>query len=123
MTDRIIAVYDEHGRRLLTLPQLAERLGITHDTARQRHSRGKLPPAGRLDARTPLWHDPKETSMDTQTLADEVTTTLGDSADDFDVAAIVEEIGDTYGRDNIRTVDDVPSDEYWTIVRKHERSA
>lgn len=64
---------------------------------------------------------PMEASMDTQTLVDEVTTTLGDSADDFDVDAIVEEIGDTYGRDKVRGVDDVPSDEYWAIVRKHER--
>jgi antitoxin (DNA-binding transcriptional repressor) of toxin-antitoxin stability system len=63
----------------------------------------------------------KETSMDTDTLTDQVTATLGDSADDFDVDAIVEEIGDTYGRDNVRGVDDVPSNEYWVIVRKHER--
>jgi hypothetical protein len=57
----IIAVYDEQGRRLLTLPQLAAALGITHDTAKQRRKRRKLPePAGWLDDRTPLWHSPTD---------------------------------------------------------------
>jgi antitoxin (DNA-binding transcriptional repressor) of toxin-antitoxin stability system len=63
----------------------------------------------------------EEKTMDAEIITDQVTTTLGDHPEDFDVAAIVEEIGDTYGRDKIRTVDDVPSDEYWEIVRKHER--
>jgi len=62
-----------------------------------------------------------EAIMDTQDMIDQVNTTLGDAADDFDAAAIVEEIGDTYGRDQITSVDDVPSAEYWKIVRKHER--
>lgn len=59
--------------------------------------------------------------MDTQTITDQVTTTLGDSAADFDVEAIVTEIGDTFGRDAITSVDDVPDAQYWEIVRKHER--
>lgn len=63
----------------------------------------------------------EETSMDTEIITDQVITTLGDHSGDFDVTAIVEEIGDTYGRDKVRSVDDVPSDEYWEIVRKHER--
>jgi antitoxin (DNA-binding transcriptional repressor) of toxin-antitoxin stability system len=51
----------------------------------------------------------EEKTMDAEIITDQVTTTLGDHPEDFDVAAIVEEIGDTYGRDKIRTVDDVPS--------------
>lgn len=61
MSDSPIAVYDEHGRRLLTLPQFAAALGISHTTARQRRKRGTLDePAGWLDDRTPLWHDPAD---------------------------------------------------------------
>lgn len=62
-----------------------------------------------------------EAIMDTQDMIEQVNTTLGDAADDFDAAAIVEEIGDTYGRDQVTRVDDVPFDEYWKLVRKHER--
>lgn len=61
MSDHLIAVYDADGQRLLTLPQFAAALDITHDTAKQRRKRGKLPePAGWLDERTPLWHSPTD---------------------------------------------------------------
>lgn len=112
-------VYTADGRRLYTLPQLAELLDIPHATLRTRRKRGQLAePDVWLDGRTPLWI--KESIMDTQTITDQVTATLGDSAGDFDVEAIVEEIGDRFGRDTVRTVDDVPSEAYWDIVRKHE---
>ncbi len=79
-------------------------------------------PARRLNEQfAPVAAHLKATTLDTQVIADQVTTALGDEADGFDVAAIVEEIGDTYGRDAVGSVDDVPSEEFWEIVRKHER--
>lgn len=63
---------------------------------------------------------PMEARMpSTRDIADQVRTTLGDHPEDFDVDAIVEEIGDTYGRD-IASIDVIPSDEYWAIVEKHD---
>ncbi|HLU97398.1 MAG TPA: hypothetical protein VKZ89_11210 [Thermobifida alba] len=115
-------VYTADGQRLYTTAQLAETLGIAPQTVRVRWHRRQIPdPHLYLDGRTPLWTRPKEHSMDTQTITDQVRATLGDEADGFDVEAIVEEIGDTFGRDKVRTVDDVPSEAYWDIVRKHER--
>lgn len=65
----------------------------------------------------------KETAvLHTEKLADQIRTTLGDHPEDFDVDAIVEEIGDTYGRDTV-SVDAIPSSEYWDIAHKHERTA
>lgn len=65
MTDqpkrRIIPVFDADGRRLFTLQQLAERLGETPEALRQRRRRRHLPdPAGWVDERTAVWHDPEE---------------------------------------------------------------
>jgi prevent-host-death family protein len=64
----------------------------------------------------------EKTMASTRDLADAVTTTLGDRADDYDIDAIVEAIGDKYGRD-IPNIDAVPSDEYWEIVEQHDKSA
>lgn len=49
-------VYTEDGRRLYTLPQLAEVTGISYATLRKRRERGRLPePDAQPDDRTPLW--------------------------------------------------------------------
>ncbi|MFB4280873.1 hypothetical protein ACBJ59_36675 [Nonomuraea sp. MTCD27] len=57
--------------------------------------------------------------MNKQDIAYAVSLTLDGHADDFDINAVVEEIGDTYGWD-IKSIDDIPSDEYWAIVEKHD---
>jgi prevent-host-death family protein len=64
----------------------------------------------------------EEPAMQTQDLAYQISLTLGDHVADFDIDGIVEEIGDTYGRD-IPDLDAVPADEYWTIVKRHDTTA
>jgi hypothetical protein len=56
----------------------------------------------------------------TDDLAQQVLTTLGDHAEDFDVAGIVEDLRAVY--DGVRSVDDVPAAEYWQIVEDHDRT-
>jgi hypothetical protein len=56
--------------------------------------------------------------MPPQDLAYQVGQTLAEFADTFEVSAIVEEIGNTYGYD-IKNIDAIPSDEYWEIVKRH----
>lgn len=56
-----LPVFDAQGRRLYTLPQIAELLGREVDTVHQwrRRKNGKIPrEAGSLDERTPLWLHP-----------------------------------------------------------------
>lgn len=48
----------------------------------------------------------------------QVTETLGDTADGFDIPAIVEAIYSEYGPQ--ASMEDVPEDEYWKIVKQHE---
>lgn len=60
-------------------------------------------------------------SQERQALADQIATTLADHASDHDIDAIIEEIGETYGYE-IRNVDEIPSEEYWPIVMKHEKN-
>ncbi|MEV1003387.1 hypothetical protein [Nonomuraea sp. NPDC050202] len=57
--------------------------------------------------------------MNTQDLTAAVRSTLGDDPDSFDVNGIVEEIGTTYGYD-LATIDDIPTEEYWQIVERHD---
>lgn len=57
--------------------------------------------------------------MNKQDIAYAVSLTLDGHADDFDIDAIAEEIGTTYGYD-IASIDDVPTSEYWAIVEKHD---
>lgn len=51
-------------------------------------------------------------------IAHQVTESLGADVADHDVAAIVADITDTYGRVDTDTIDDA---EYWSLVAKHER--
>lgn len=51
-------------------------------------------------------------------MAHQVSLTLGDHANDFDIDAIVEELTGIYG--HLLGIDDVPAQEYWAIVRKHD---
>lgn len=63
----------------------------------------------------------EEPTMNAQDIAYAVSTTLGDHIDDYDIDAIVEEIRLEYGA--IGSIDDVPTDAYWKIVEKHDKSA
>lgn len=47
-----------------------------------------------------------------------VSITLGDFVEDYDISGIVDEI--TMDLAPIDSIDDVPSDKYWDIVKKHE---
>jgi hypothetical protein len=58
--------------------------------------------------------------MNRQDIAHQVSTTLGDHADDYDINAIVDDLGQA-GVES--SVDDVDSDTYGGIVRKHDRTA
>ena len=55
-----------------------------------------------------------------QRLAEQITATLGDHPENFDVDAITEEVGQTYGFDT--NIDAIPSDKFWAIVQKHDTS-
>jgi outer membrane receptor protein involved in Fe transport len=58
--------------------------------------------------------------MDRQDIAQQVSTTLGDHVEDYDIDAIVDDLGAA----GVKTsVDDVDHDTYWGIVRKHDRTA
>jgi hypothetical protein len=58
--------------------------------------------------------------MNRQDIAHQVSLTLGDRPEDFDIDAIVNDLGEA----GVKTsVDDVDSDTYWDIVRKHDTSA
>lgn len=58
--------------------------------------------------------------MNLQDIAYQVSTTLGDHAADYDIDAIAEEIQTQYGP---ASIDDVPNDEYWQIVERHDTTA
>jgi hypothetical protein len=62
VTERpVIFVYDEHGQRLYTAQQLADMLGITRSNLLVRLTRGQAAePAGWVDQRTAVWHEPEE---------------------------------------------------------------
>lgn len=64
----------------------------------------------------------KEPTMKAQDLAYAVSQTLGDHIKDCDIDAIVADIFERYGRD-IPNIDAVPTDEYWQIVEKHDKTA
>ncbi|SEN87435.1 hypothetical protein, partial [Nonomuraea pusilla] len=70
-------------------------------------------------ARTTIDRIFQERSMNVQDLATAVKTTLGDHPENFDVDGIIAEIGTTYGYD-LKSIDDIPSDEYWQIVERHD---
>lgn len=57
--------------------------------------------------------------MDSQQhIKHQISTTLGDSANEFDIDAIADDIFAHYGR-SISTIDVIPSDHYWQIVLRH----
>jgi antitoxin (DNA-binding transcriptional repressor) of toxin-antitoxin stability system len=56
--------------------------------------------------------------QNTQRLAEQITPTLGDRADDFDIAGIAELIGELFGFDV--NIDDIPGEKYWEIVQKYD---
>ncbi|MGW2213217.1 hypothetical protein [Streptomyces sp. NPDC001781] len=58
--------------------------------------------------------------MDRTAIAHQVSTTLGDHIEDYDIDAIVADLGAAGAKNS---VDDVDSDTYWNIVRKHDRTA
>ena len=49
-------------------------------------------------------------------IAYQVSTTLAELADEHDIGGIVEEIKRTYG---LVDIDDIETDEYWAIVKRH----
>lgn len=62
--------------------------------------------------------------MNRTDIAHQVSLTLGDHPEDFDIDAIVDDLRDLEATQApIKTVDDVDSDTYWGIVRKHDTSA
>lgn len=58
--------------------------------------------------------------MNVQDIAYEVSLTLGDHNEDYDIDGIVDEITESYGYVG---VDAVPSEEYWAIVESHDTTA
>jgi hypothetical protein len=68
-------------------------------------------------------HRPRKRSatVNRQNLAHQVSTTLGDHADDYDISAIVDDLVQEHGP--IKTIDAVDSGRYWDIVRKHDTTA
>lgn len=72
-------------------------------------------------ARTTIDRIFQERSMNVQDLTAAVKTTLGDYPGSFDIEGLVEEIRATYGND-IKSIDDIPGDEYWQIVERHDLS-
>lgn len=52
-------------------------------------------------------------------MREQVTTALGFEDGDFDVPAIVDALQLAYGTVDI---DDIPSDDFWAIVQKHDKS-
>ena len=60
--------------------------------------------------------------MDRQRITAQVTTTLGDHADDFDVNAIVDDLVAAHDGD-LSSIDDIETESYWAIVETHDMSA
>ncbi|MFE4915864.1 hypothetical protein ACFRCX_30635 [Streptomyces sp. NPDC056652] len=59
--------------------------------------------------------------MNRQDIAHQVSTTLGDHTEDFDIDAIMDDLVTENGP--IANIDAVDSDTYWATVRKHDTSA
>jgi hypothetical protein len=55
-------------------------------------------------------------------IAHQVSTTLGDHADDYDIDAIVNDLIDSHDGE-LNSVDDIDGDTYWAIVEKHDTIA
>lgn len=58
--------------------------------------------------------------MNRRDIAHQVSLTLGDRPGDFDIDSIVDDLNQA----GVETsVDDIDSDTYWGIIRKHDTSA
>jgi hypothetical protein len=55
-------------------------------------------------------------------LAHQVSLTLGDSAADYDIDAIVEDLIAAHDG-QLNTIDDIDSESYWAIVETHDTTA
>lgn len=60
--------------------------------------------------------------MNRQDIANQVTTTLGDHPQDFDVDAIVDDLIAAHDGE-VNSVDDFDSESYWAIVETHDKTA
>lgn len=58
--------------------------------------------------------------MNRTDIAHQVSLTLGDSIESFDMAAILDDLAEAGVTDS---VDDIDSDTYWEIVRRHDTGA
>lgn len=59
--------------------------------------------------------------MNRQDIAHQVSTTLGDHIEDFDIDAIVDDLVEENG--TLSSIDDVDSAAYWATVEKHDTTA
>lgn len=55
------------------------------------------------------------------TIQQQITLTLGDQPHDYDIPAIESALIQAHGP--LTDIDDVPSDDYWAVVRAHEVTA
>ncbi|MET8746367.1 hypothetical protein [Streptomyces sp. NPDC004728] len=60
--------------------------------------------------------------MNRQDIAHQVSTTLGDHADDYDIDGIVDDLVAAHGG-QISSIDDFDSESYWAIVETHDTTA
>ena len=60
--------------------------------------------------------------MNRQDIAHQVSTTLGDHIDDYDINAIVEDLIASHDG-SIKNIDDFDSQSYWAIVETHDTTA
>lgn len=60
--------------------------------------------------------------MPRQDIAHQVSTTLGDHADDYDIDGIVDDLIANHDGD-LAGIDDFDSQSYWAIVETHDTSA
>lgn len=60
--------------------------------------------------------------MNRQDIAHQVSTTLGDHADDFNIDGIVDNLIAAHDG-QIDSIDDFDSQSYWAIVESHDTSA
>lgn len=60
--------------------------------------------------------------MNRQDIAHQVSTTLGDHIDDFDIDAIVDDLIAAHDGE-LANIDDFESQSYWAIVETHDLSS
>ena len=60
--------------------------------------------------------------MNRRDIAAQVTTSLGDHPQDFDIEAIVDDLIAAHDGD-LNSIDDFDSQSYWAIVETHDKTA